>query len=284
MRVKSLHIYPVKGCRGIDLNEAAIERRGLAHDRRYMIVDATGRFITQREQPRLATIETAIDDNGALNLSTAGGGITVTPDTNAPRLPVTLWKQQIEGHAVSAEADAWLSDYLGMPVRLVWQGDLPRAASEKYAPGAPSSYADDFPLLVAVAESLDDLNARLVTPGAAPLPMNRFRPNIVVEGAAAWAEDGWRKITILGTGGGVTIDLPKPCTRCVVTTTDQHTGAKESPEPLATLKKFRFLRTPDLTGTVFAQNGVPLSTGRIKTGDSVHVAESQTPPEFVRVA
>lgn len=284
MRVKSLHIYPVKGCRGIDLNEAAIERRGLAHDRRYMIVDATGRFITQREQPKLATIETAIDDSGALHLAHGGSDITVTPAPDAPKMPVTLWKQQIEGHAVSADADAWLSDYLGMPVRLVWQGDLPRAASEKYAPGAPSSYADDFPLLVAVAESLGDLNARLVTPGAAPLPMNRFRPNIVVEGAAAWAEDGWRKITILGTGGGVTIDLPKPCTRCVVTTTDQHTGAKESPEPLATLKKFRFLRTPDLTGTVFAQNGVPLSTGRIKTGDSVHVAESQTPPEFVRVA
>lgn len=284
MRVKSLHIYPVKGCRGIDLNEAAIERRGLAHDRRYMIVDATGRFITQREQPKLATIETAIDNNGALSLSVAGGGVTVTPDVRAPRLPVTLWKQQIEGYAVSTAADAWLGDYLGQPVRLVWQGDLPRAASDKYAPGAPSSYADDFPLLVAVAESLDDLNARLVTPGAQALPMNRFRPNIVVEGAAAWAEDGWRSITVHGTGGDIDIDLPKPCTRCVVTTTDQQTGAKESPEPLATLKKFRFLRTPDLTGTVFAQNGVPRATGRIKTGDAVTVSQTQTPPEFVRVA
>lgn len=277
MHISSLHIYPVKGCRAVDLSEAAIERRGLAHDRRWMIVDATGRFVSQREIPRLATVTAGID-GGALRLSHDSGHIAVTtPGEGAPRLSVTLWKQQVEGYAGNDAADAWLSDYLGQPCRLVWQGELPRAVSPQYAAeGTMASYADGFPLLVAVTESLDDLNRRM----AAPLPMNRFRPNIVITGAHAWAEDGWRRITI----GPVTLDLPKPCTRCVVTATDQQTGAKEGNEPLATLKSFRLLRTPALTGVVFGQNAVPLATGTVKIGDTVAVAESQAAPAFINAA
>lgn len=277
MHVSSLHIYPVKGCRAVDLTEAAIERRGLAHDRRWLIVDANNRFITQREMPKLATIGASLEGS-ALHLSHDGGSIVVKNlDDTAPRLTVTLWKQQVEGYAGNDAADEFLSSYLGQPCRIIWQGELPRSVSPKYAPNdaTPTSYADDFPLLVTVTESLDDLNRRM----AQPLPMNRFRPNIVITGASAWAEDAWRKITI----GAVTLDLPKPCTRCVVTTTDQRTGEKAGNEPLQTLKSFRLLRTPALTGVVFGQNAIPQALGTVKIGDKVAVAESQPAPAFVSV-
>lgn len=277
MRVASLHIYPVKGCRAIDLTEAAVERRGLAHDRRWMIVDETGKFITQREQPKLATIMAGVKD-GVLALYATDTSLTVAvPSPDAPRVPVTLWKQQIEGHAACADADHWLSDYLGIKCRLVYQGDLPRGVSPQYAPeGTMASYADGFPLLITLTASLDDLNKRMPT----ALPMNRFRPNIVIEGAPAWSEDSWKKLRI----GNIDIDISKPCTRCVVTTTDQRTGAKENGnEPLGTLKTFRLLRTPALTGVVFGQNAVPLAEGTIKIGDTVQILESQTPPVFAAV-
>ncbi|TAL39546.1 MAG: MOSC domain-containing protein [Alphaproteobacteria bacterium] len=276
MKVESLHIYPVKGLRAVGLDAAAVEPRGLAHDRRWMLVDATGKFITQREQPKLATLKADVTD-GSLRLSGEHGSITVPqPGAGAERLPVILWKQNIEGYVAAPEASAWFSDFLGTPCRLVWQGDLPRPTSEQYAPGHQASYADGFPLLVTVTASLDDLNRRM--PQA--LPMNRFRPNIVISGAAPWAEDGWKKIRI----GAVTLDIVKPCTRCVVTTTDQQTGAKDGNEPLNTLKTFRLLRQPGLTGVVFGQNAVPVVTGTVKVGDAVEVLETQTPPVFVAVA
>lgn len=272
MKVESLHIYPVKGLRAVDLDAATVEPRGLAHDRRWMLVDAAGKFITQREQPKLATLKADVTDGG-LRLSGEHGSITVPqPDSGAERLPVILWKQNIEGYVAAPEANAWLSGFLGAPCRLVWQGDLPRATSEQYAPGGTVSYADGFPLLITVAASLGDLNRRMPQ----PLPMNRFRPNIVVAGAAPWAEDGWKKIRI----GAVTLDIVKPCTRCVVTTTDQYTGEKDSNEPLNTLKTFRLLRQPGLTGVVFGQNAVPAVTGTVKVGDAVDILDTRTPPVF----
>ena len=275
MKVESLHIYPVKGLRVVDLQAATVERRGFAHDRRWMLVDAAGKFITQREQPKLATLAAEATERGLRITGPVGTVEIARPANDALRLPVTLWKQQIEGHAASGEADAWFSNFLGLPCRLVWQGDLPRPTSEQYAPGAEASYADGFPFLVTLAASLDDLNRRMPK----PLPMNRFRPNIVISGASAWAEDGWKKIRV----GSVTLDIVKPCLRCVVTTTDQQTGAKESNEPLNTLKHFRLLRQPGLTGVVFGQNAVPATLGRIVVGDIVEVLETQAPPAFAAV-
>lgn len=275
MKVASLHIYPVKGLRAIDLHESVLEPRGLRYDRRWMLVDEAGKFITQREQPKLATLSADITSNG-IYINGATGSIAVThPNEGAERLPVTLWKQSIEGYRTTPEADQWFSDFLGIPCRLVWQGDLPRPTSAQYAPGHQASYADGFPLLVTVTASLDDLNKRMPQ----PLPMNRFRPNIVITGAPAWAEDSWKKIRI----GSVTLDIVKPCTRCVVTTTDQHTGAKEGNEPLNTLKTFRLLRSPALTGVVFGQNAVPAVTGTVKVGDAVEILETQAPPVFAAV-
>lgn len=276
MEISALYIYPVKGLRAVALQEAEVTPRGLRHDRRWMLVDAGGKFITQREQPKLAALSAGITPAG-LRITGDGKSIDIyEPLADALRLPVKLWKQDIEGYAATGEADAWFSDYLGLSCRLVFQGELPRAAAEKYAPGAEVSYADGFPVLVTVTESLDDLNAQM----PAPLPMDRFRPNIVVSGASAWAEDGWKKLR----AGDVMFDIVKPCTRCVVTTTDQQTGEKASNEPLNTLKTFRLLRTPDLTGVVFGQNAVPLSGGIVKKGDIVTVVATQAPPAFVKIA
>jgi uncharacterized protein YcbX len=242
-----------------------------------MLVDDSGKFLTQREHPKLATLSAEVTGHG-VRISGAGEPIVVPkPGKDAERLPVTLWKQPIEGYAVWSEAQEWFTRFLGVPCKLVYQGDLPRAASTQYAAeGTLVSYADGFPLLIALTSSLEDLNRRM--PKA--LPMNRFRPNIVISGAPAWAEDGWKKIRI----AGVTLDIVKPCLRCVVTTTDQQTGAKEDNEPLNTLKSFRMLRQPGLTGVVFGQNAVPATLGTIALGDKVEVLETQAPPAFAAIA
>jgi len=275
MRVSSLHVHPLKGARAIDMDKAAVERRGLVHDRRWMLVDGNGRFISQREHPRLATVTARpgprgdADENGGLSLSAPGVAPlrVAAPGPEAEKIPVTLWKQQIEGYRAGDDADAWCAALLGADCRLVFQGDLPRAVSPDYAPaGSLTGYADGFPLLIATEASLADLNARLET----PLPMNRFRPNIVIDGADAWAEDTWKKIRI----GNVEIAVVKPCTRCVVTTTDQQTGTRQGKEPLKTLKDFRLLRRPGMTGVVFGQNAVPLSAGEISIGDAVEILET----------
>ena len=277
MKVESLHIYPVKGLRAVDLNAGMLEPRGFAYDRRWMLVDENGRFLTQREQPKLATLGAEVTAEG-LRISNGADSIVIAkPAADALRLPVTLWKQPIEGYLAARDAQAWFAAFLGIPCRLVYQGDLPRAASTQYAAeGTQVSYADGFPLLVTVTASLGDLNKRMQK----SLPMNRFRPNLVISGAAAWAEDSWKKIRV----GSIVLDIVKPCLRCVVTTTDQQTGAKENNEPLATLKDFRLLRQPGLTGVVFGQNAVPAGSGSIKTGDAVEVLETQTPPPFVAAA
>lgn len=273
MKIESLHIYPVKGLRGIDMKTSVLELRGLAHDRRWMLVDAQGKFMSQREQPRMALLNADIVPEG-LRLSDGANAITVTtPGQQAERLAVTLWKQSIEGYLAAREVNDWLSQFLGQPCRLVYQGGLPRQVSRDYAPeDTHASYADGFPLLITNTASLDDLNRRM----GKTIPMNRFRPSITVSGARPWAEDRWKKLRV----ANVTLDIVKPCLRCIVTTTDQQSGFRDGNEPLATLKAFRLLRQPGLTGVVFGQNAIPLKEGVLSVGDAVEVVETQTPPAF----
>lgn len=242
-----------------------------------MIVDENYKFVTQREVPAMAAIETAIaGDMLALGLNGSAIGIDF-PSNHAPKHTVTIWKQQVEAYTAGAAADKWVSAALGIRAHLVWQGGLPRSiGSAQAARDTPTSFADDFPVLVTLAESLADLNTKMPY----PLPMNRFRPNIVISGAPAWAEDAWRKISIRG----IVIDLPKPCLRCVVTTTDQQHGTRaDDNEPLKTLKTFRLMREPGMIGVVFGQNGIPETTGVIHAGDTVQVAESQPAPAFAGI-
>jgi uncharacterized protein YcbX len=253
-RVAGLFVYPVKGCAGTGLGEARLLARGLEHDRRWMIVTPAGRFLTQREQPALARIRPVLEE-GQLTLRFPDGPEVRLPiaDEGEP-LRVTIWRDEVDAFAVSPAADAALSFYLSRPVRLVRFPEASlRACDPAFAPsGSHTGFADDFPLLVTSLSSLDELNEALLERGAEPVPMTRFRPNLVLAGLPRRAEDEARRFRL---ASGVEILLVKPCDRCIVTTTDQVTGERMGNEPIATLRRIR--RNPGTGGVSFGQNGVP---------------------------
>ena len=274
MRVESLHIYPVKGMKGCDAGEVAVLQEGFAGDRRWMLVDANGRFISQREEPRLALIAVLPGADGMLTFRAPEmSDLIATPPQCGEALPVTLWRDSLIGYPASAEAHAWFSRFLGMGCRLVYQGDTVRPVDPRWSqPGDITSFADAYPLLVCTTASLADLGRRL----GEPLPMERFRPNIVVANDEPWAEDEWASIRI----GCVQLDLTKPCARCSVTTVDQALGQRRSKEPLRTLATFRFLQVPGISGVIFGQNAIARSLGRIAVGDDVTIIARQPRPAF----
>ena len=261
--LSALHVFPVKSCAPLSPAEARVESRGLVDDRRWLVVDATGRFITGRQKPRM-TLVRAEPIPGGLRLS-APGAATLTvaaPEGNPDRLAVTVWKDAVDAAACDPAADAWLSAFLGAPVRLVYMDSLAvRPISRAFGrPGDVVSFADGYPLLLISQAALDALNARL----AAPVPMLRFRPNLVAAGTAPHAEDGWNRIRI----GAIEFDVVKPCTRCTFTTVDFERGAYDpSGEPLNTLKAYR--RSGD--GVTFGQNVIPRGTGTLRVGDPIEV-------------
>jgi len=232
-RVVELYVYPVKGCRGVRVDSASVVERGFAGDRRWMIVDADRKFVTQRTERRLALVRAVLGDDPVLELSAPGAGAVRVPSTYdaGPRREVQVWSHV--GSAVAhAEGSAWISAFLGGPHSLVYMPDDERRPvnPERARPGDIVGFADAYPFLLISEASLAALNARL----AAPITMQRFRPNIVVSGCKPFAEDTWAALTI-GTLGfrGV-----KRCDRCVVTTVDPET-AEPGVEPLRTLATFR---------------------------------------------
>lgn len=269
VKVSALHIYPVKGLRGIELSEAQCTDRGLRHDRRWMVVDAAGDFLSQREHPRMATVWTDIAD-GVLSLAAPDAGSVEVPiDAGGSRtapMRVRVWDSVVDAVPVSAHADAWLGDYLGQPCRLVYMPDTTRRESNaNYAgPDKLVGFADGFAYLLASEASLADLNARLGKKCNSALPMNRFRPNLVVAGSGAFEEDGWKEIRV----GEAVLRAAKPCGRCQVTTTDQSTGEVMGPEPLATLSTYRDSRE---FGVMFGVNLVTMRSGAVRVGDNVEV-------------
>jgi uncharacterized protein YcbX len=258
--VSGLFVYPVKSCRGIALERGVLEARGLRHDRRWMIVDGAGQFVTQRTEPRLAVVDVAITQDALVLSAPHGVDLTVplTQQEGAVRRLVRIWRDDVEVVDCGDSAAAWVSDWLGSHASLVFMPEnVERAVSSKHArPGDVVGFADTFPLLLASVSSLEDVNARLDQ----PVPMDRFRPNIVVRGSAPWAEDTWRRIRV----GDVTLRVAKPCSRCVITTTDQRT-AERGIEPLRTLAKFR---TRD-NEVYFAQNCAPIVTSGREAPDVV---------------
>jgi uncharacterized protein len=271
-RVTSLHIFPVKGCRGIDVTSAVVETEGLRRDRRFMVVDPGGKFLTQRSHPGLAQIRTAFDEH-ALVLSAEGAGELLVP-AEAGReaqstLVVSVWSSEgLIAEDCGDEAANWLGARLGCAVRLVRMGkDFQRPVKpSKARPGDAVSFADGYPLLLCSVASLNDLNDRIQERGGEPVPMGRFRANLVVEGAEAFAEDHWARIRI----GEAVFRNAGPCARCIVTTTDQKSGKREGPEPLATLATFR--RGGNGNDVNFGANLIPETVGaRIRVGDAVEV-------------
>jgi uncharacterized protein YcbX len=263
--VSALRIYPVKSCRGIALQTSRVEARGLCSDRRWMIVDERGEFVTQRTAPRLALVSVALEDGVSPVVLRAPGlpELRLAPASpEAPRRRVQVWRDAVDAADCGLEAASWISAWLGFAASIVYMpDDTRRPVKRAYAqPADIVGFADGFPILLANAASLDDLNDRMEE----PLPMDRFRPNLVVRGCAPWAEDGWRLIRVRE----LTIRIVKPCDRCVITTTDQETGER-GVEPLRTLARFR-RRENDV---LFAQNAIPDGPGLVTVGDPVTVLE-----------
>lgn len=260
-RLTGLHIYPIKSARGITLGESEVDAFGLRYDRRWMVVDEDGVFLSQRSHPRLALVVSSVRD-GTLQVDAPGMPALETPLHPPPSVAtsVAVWDDTCPATWVGDRAAEWFSDFLGCACTLVHMGDqVVRPANPGFAPpGVRVSFADGFPFLLLSEESLADLNRRL----SAPLPMNRFRPNLVVSGCAPYAEDGWGRIEI----GGVRLRVVKPCERCIVTTTDQATGERGK-EPLRTLATYRRVGTD----VMFGQNVVHENTGRLRLGDEVRV-------------
>ncbi len=266
--VAGLWVYPVKSLGGVPLPASRVGPLGLDRDRRWMLVDADGRAVTQREAPALARFAVALDDDGGVTAAAPDGAtlrlLPAAPD--APRRPVRLFGDVVDAAACPPAADAWFSARLGAPVRVVHlPDDVVRPVDPRYAaPGDRAAFADGYPVLVASQASLDDLNARLAARGAPPVGMERFRPNVVVAGAPAYAEDGWRTLA----AGDVALALVKPCARCVVTTVDPARGRAAGPEPLRTLAAYRRAGGKVL----FAQNAVVRAAGTLRAGDPARVA------------
>jgi uncharacterized protein len=268
--VTGLFRYPVKGLRGHSVPAVDVERCGFAYDRRWMVVDETGRFLTQREYTCMARIGVIIDGDGLILFAAGLPDLFVgRPDPDAPAMTVTVWRNTLDAALAHAEAGTWLSRAIGIRCHLVFLSDEDaRPVDPTYGIATDRvSFADGFPVLVTSATSLDDLNARL----ASPVPIQRFRPNLVVSGADPWGEDMWRRIRV----GPVVFRTPKPCTRCIVTSVDQQTGERPIPhEPLRTLARFR----RGAGGVIFGQNAVPDTIGRIALGDAVTVLEMGLSP------
>jgi len=263
--ITSLHVYPVKGLKGVDLQAAQCTDRGLEHDRRWMVVDPEGECFTQRDHPRMATVWTDLNAS-TLALSAPDAGSVAVPlnPTDGHPMRVRVWDSVCDALAVSSAADAWLSEYLGVACRLVYMPEsTERPSNPQYAgDGRLVGFADGYAYLLVGEASLADLNARLATRKHPALPMNRFRPNIVVSGSDAYAEDGWKEIRV----GTAVLRGVKTCGRCQVTTTDQTTGEVRGPEPLATLTTYRDTKA---FGPIFGMNLVTESIGRVAVGDSL---------------
>lgn len=239
-RVSGLHLYPVKSLRGFAVDSADVDDLGLAGDRRFLVVDPTGRFLTQRALPRMALIATALSPDHLAISADGFGSLAVrrAPDPAAPLRPVTVWQSAgLLAEDCGDEAASFLSRFLGADLRLVRIGPHYRRPVQpaQARTGDGVSFADAYPFLLLSEASLADLNDRLAAQGEAPVPLDRFRPNIVVSGCPAYAEDAWTSLRI----GSLTFRNAGPCTRCSITTTDQSTGERAGPEPLRTLATYR---------------------------------------------
>ena len=272
MHLSALLIHPVKSLRGCAVGSAAIDERGIVGDRRFMVTGPDGAFLTQRTLPRMALVATRLDDEH-LTLHAAGHGsvrVQRAGDPGADRIRVSVWQSEgLLAEDCGEEAAAWLSGFLAARCRLVRAGADFRRPVRRAPAGFGDrqvGFADAFPGLLLSEASLAGLNDRLVENGAEAVPMDRFRPNLVIAGATPHAEDAWNRVRI----GDIFFRSAGPCARCVVTTTDQETGER-GPEPLRTLAGYR--RDPAKPEDVnFGLNVIPETTGgTIRVGDPVTV-------------
>ncbi|MFE7589452.1 MOSC domain-containing protein [Kitasatospora sp. NPDC057512] len=281
MHLTGLHVYPVKSMYRLSPDTAVVQPWGLAGDRRWMLADANGRFVSQREDAALVRVRTGLLPDGVLTLTTPDGSRIEVPApavaAGAPLADVEVWGTRFRAAEADQETQRWIAEHLG-DYRLVHLDD-PRARPvdpEYSAPGDSVSMADGYPLLLTTTASLDRLNELIAAENPddhETLPMERFRPSVVIGGTEPWAEDTWRRIRI----GSVTFRVVKPCGRCMITTTDQETGERRGKEPLRTLARHHRL----LRKAAFGQNLIPErptgvegdELGTLRLGDEVEVLE-----------
>ena len=290
MNISQINIYPVKSLKGIDLESSVVEKRGLRFDRRWMLTDRNGLFFTQRELPHMATIRITVKEEG-LTANAPGAEelqIPAHPEVKL-RQHVTVWQSEVEAHVYDRHVNEWFSEVLKRECRLVHMPETTeRHVSEQFDSGEDIvSFADGYPLLLIGEGSLEELNRRIARAGIlpadqSPVPMNRFRPSLVVKGSEPFAEDNWAKIRV----GEAIFHVVKPCGRCVITTTDQDKGEVVGKEPLRTLATFRkasdvrpegyeqFGHGPN--SVLFGENLIPETHGvTIRVGDEVEVLENR---------
>ena len=266
MHVASLHIYPIKSTRGVTVSSAPMQVRGLAGDRRAMIVDAQGKFLTQRSHGRLAQIKAHwLNDHIIIDI----GGSVFEASRSESRMPVTVWRDTLEATIADADSNARLTTFLGEPVCLVFMDDHSERHSNPDWGKSDVSFADGYPVLITNPASLEAMNSQL----DAPVPMVRFRPNIVIDHDIAWAEDGWKSLQI----GGVILDLVKPCTRCEMTNLDPETGEQRGEEVTRFLGRHRRSGDRRVKGVLFGWNAIARGEGTIRSGDVVQVLETRPP-------
>ncbi|HEX2875111.1 MAG TPA: MOSC N-terminal beta barrel domain-containing protein [Polyangiaceae bacterium] len=267
MQLTGLFVYPIKACAGVALQESDVVERGLAFDRRYLLVDKTGTFVTQREIPRLCLVQTAFEGERLL-VSTAGKPTLqlpkeVSPDSTLAARNRREWRvwDDVGNAPELAEGSRWFSEFLNDDVSLLYMPDSERRAvnPKRARAGDVVSFADAYPLLLISEASLADLNRRLPA-GTAPLEMRRFRPNLVISGCAPYAEDDFRSFRI----GGLALRGVKRCERCVVTTVNPDT-AEQGSEPLRTLSHYR----KDDEKVWFGMNLIHEGSGTLRVGDAV---------------
>ncbi len=266
--IAAIYTYPVKSCGALRHEAQALDARGLRFDRRWMVVTDAGSFVTARDAPRLLCVQPEMTADTLL-LHTTGQPPLAVPleqDVRGRRRMVDVWGDRVAAVDEGEEAAAWFSRVVGQPVRLVSiADDFSRVIDTEYlSQPTETGFADGYPMLLISEASLDALNERLVAKGEQPVPMSRFRPNVVVSGAAPFAEDTWRRVRL----GDVSCEVVKPCKRCIVTTLDPQTGTAPNPkEPTATLATFRRWKG----GVIFGQNVVHRGLGVLRVGQPVAV-------------
>ena len=263
MQLAEIRLYPIKSCAGISVASAVLEPRGLVGDRRYMLIDERGRFLTQREHPSMATIRVRQADGGWVAEAPGQGPLSLPASLpSGPQRAATVWGDKLELTEADLAVNRWFSGALDMPCRLVnmTEGQLRRLRPGRGRDTDQVSLADGAPALLTATASLAQLNERLPR----PVGMVNFRPNLVAGTVTAFEEDRWRRIRV----GAVELEVAWPCTRCLLTTIDPETARKDPDgEPIRTLKTFR--RGPE--GVMFGQNLIPRRLGTVSVGDSIDI-------------
>jgi uncharacterized protein len=275
LQISRLFIYPIKSLPGIELKTALVTEKGFEHDRRWMLVDEDNIFISQREAPQMTQLAVSIENEGLKITHKIKKDFIAIPFKTPPPGSgdwgiVSIWDDTCTAQYVGHEADRWFSEMLGIKCRLVYMpDDCKRIADQNYAPpGATTSFSDAYPYMILGQATLDDLNSRMTE----PVPVNRFRPNIVFTGGGAFEEDGMRSFTI----GNISFYSVKLCGRCNIPTIDQETGA-EGKEPIKTLARYRAKNN----NVYFGQYLVHKGEGAIAVGDILQITSVHHDERFV---